>query len=114
MGDIGNEVCDSYVSGNWQNNSRIRALENGLSENEPEHKFRSPKTRLILRHFSSFSRPLIGRARVLYPPRGKLQDLPHEALTTGLMEQQKTDTPFLPDKCGHAGGGPSQHTKSQH
>ena len=78
--------------------------------------FQSPKTSRYLGHSSSFSRPLICRARGPSPERGKPQEPPFEALTTGLTEDQKRDPPSLPYNCGHhkqAGTGPSHHTTSQ-
>ena len=102
------------VSGNWQPNTSPMILENSLAEHEQKHKFWSPKTRFPWRHYSSFSSSLIVRARVPSLPRGKLQCHPCEVLTTVFMVEQKTDTPSLPDKCGHhkkAGNGPSQHPK---
>ena len=74
-------------------------------------KFLSPKT-FYLGDSSSFSR----RPSVPSLPRGKPQVPPLEALTAGLMEDQKRDTPSLPDKFGHykyAGSGPNHHTNIQ-
>ena len=90
-----------HVSGNWQLNTSLSTFESVQSENGPEHKFQSPKTRLPLGNSSSSSRPSIGRARFPSPPRGKLQGHPHAALFTGLIEEENRDTLSLPDKCGH-------------
>ena len=77
--------------------------------------FMSPKTSLHLGHYSSFVRPMIGRATVSAHPKGKPQDSPTEALNMGLIEDQKRGPPSLPENCGHhkqAGSGHSHHTNS--
>ena len=79
--------------------------------------FLSPKTSLYLGHSSSFSRPSMGRASVPSSPRGKAQDTPIEALTTGLIKDKKRDFPSPPYHCGHykqVVSGPGHHSNSQH
>ena len=76
----------------------------------------SPKTSLFWGHSSSYSRCSIGRYRVPFHPRGRPQDTPLEALTTGLIED-KRDAPSHPGNSGHhklPGSGPCHHTNSQH
>ena len=79
--------------------------------------FLSSKTSLHLGNSSSFSRPLIGRARIPSPPRGKHLDPPLDDLTKGIMEFQKRELASLPENCGHhkqVVNVPGQHTTKQH
>ena len=68
-----------HASGNWQPNTHLSTLEIGLAENVPELNIQSPKLGSLWDTPHPLL-PLIARARVPSPPRGKLQDHPHEAL----------------------------------
>ena len=103
--DFWTEVCSIYekktstldVSVKWHPYNCLSTLEQGLVDNDHSAHFLLPQTSLSLGPYSSFSRQSIVRARVPSPPRVKPQVTPLEDLTTGLMEDHKRDTPYLPD-----------------
>ena len=78
--------------------------------------FPSPKCSLSLGPYSSFSRQSIVRDRVPSPPRVKPQITPIEDLTTGIMENHKSNIIYIPTYWGHhkiAGSSPNHRSNSQ-
>ena len=105
-----------YASVNWYTNYSLSTLEEGLDNNGSQGIFSVNKSSLSLGHSLSFSRVSIVRARVPPPLRVKRLVTPLEDLTTALMEDNKIDTLYLPDKWGHhkiAGSDTNEHSNCQ-
>ena len=105
-----------YVSVNWHPKNGLSILGQGLTDNGPQCMFSVSQNILSLGPYSSISRKSIVRARDAAPPRMKPQISPLEDLNTGLMEDHKGHTPYLPDNWHphkSAGSGPSNHSINQ-
>ena len=90
-----------HVSWNCHLNTCLSTIEQGPADNGAEHKFSLNKTTLYLGHSSSFSRTSICRARIPYPPRGKLKTLqfkPSHRAHRGSEGRPSS----LPDNSGHS------------